>query len=514
MVFGILLVPALLSAQATQTDTSRRPPSTPAPVLPPLSLRDTTPIATRHTIAVRGQTIAYTASTGMLPIRNELTKDVEGSMYFVAYIKDGTNPSTRPLTFVFNGGPGSSSVWLHLGAWGPKRVHLLPDGSAPPPPCAFEDNPYTLLDQTDMVFIDPVGTGYSRAAKQELGAKFWGLDEDLRSVAEFIRLYLTRYDRMGSPKFLAGESYGTTRAAGLSGVLANNGIVMNGVVLVSTILNFGYSSQTRGNDLGFINFLPTYTATAWYHHKLSDDLQRLTLEQVTSQAEHWALTEYAAALMKGNRLGADERRAAAEQMARFTGLSGEVIEQNDLRVTLSTFDAELLRPTQRAVGRLDGRFTSYNALLAGGGGNGQTLVGDPSEISIRNTFTPVLTDYVRRELNYRSDDVYYILGGGIGPWKFPENQYATVVPHLERAFARDPYMQLFVAEGYYDGATPYAAVDYTLSHMSVDPGVLAHNITVARYAAGHMVYIDDPSAKKLRADLAAFYDHALHLPVP
>jgi carboxypeptidase C (cathepsin A) len=319
---------------------------------------------------------------------------------------------------------------------------------------------------------------------------------------------------MGSPKFLAGESYGTTRAAGLSGVLANQGIVMNGVVLVSTILNFGYSSQARGNDLGFINYLPTYAATAWFHHKLPDDLQRLTVEQVTAQATQFALGDYAAALMKGNRLGADERRTVGDQLARFTGLARDVIDQNDLRVSLGTFDTELLRGSQRSVGRLDGRFTSFNALLAGGGGSGQTFVGDPSEISIRNTFTPVFTDYVRRDLNYKSDDVYYILGGGIGPWKFPENQYATVVPNLERAFARNPFMQLFVAEGYYDGATPYGAVDYTLSHMSVDPAVLAHNITVERYPAGHMVYIDDPSAKKLRADLATFYDHALHLPVP
>jgi carboxypeptidase C (cathepsin A) len=517
-----LFVPAFLWAQATSnpaspasatSDTTRRPAPAAAPAAM-IAMRDTNLVATHHTVSVRGQSIAYTAYTGMLPIRNEQTKDLEGGMYFVAYIKDGASPGARPITFTFNGGPGSSSVWLHLGAFGPKRVHLLADGSAPPPPYAFEDNPYTLLDQTDLVFIDPVGTGYSRAATQQLGAKFWGLDEDLRSVAEFIRLYLTRYDRMGSPKFLAGESYGTTRAAGLSGLLANNGIVMNGVVLISTILNFGYSSQTRGNDLGFINFLPTYTATAWYHHKLPDDLQRLTVEQATSQAEHWATTDYAAALMKGNRLSADERSAAATQLARYTGLSRTVVEQNDLRVSLLTFDNELLRDSQRTVGRLDGRFTTYAALLAGGGGAGQQNLGDPSETAIRNTFTPVLTDYLRRELNYRSDDVYYILGGGIGPWTYPQNQYATVVPNLERAFARNPYMQLFVAEGYYDGATPYEAVEYTLSHMSVDPSVMAHNITVMRYAAGHMVYIDDPSAKKLRADLASFYDRAVHAPLP
>jgi carboxypeptidase C (cathepsin A) len=404
-------------------------------------------------------------------------------------------------------------VWLHLGAWGPKRVRLQPDGGAPPPPYTFEDNPHTLLDQTDLVFIDPIGTGYSRAASQQLGARFWGLDEDLTSVAEFIRLYLTRYDRMGSPKFIAGESYGTTRAAGLSGVLAQQGITMNGVMLISTVLNFGYSSQIRGNDLGYINFIPHYTATAWFHKKLPPDLQRLTLQQVTAQSERWATTDYASALMKGNTLTPAEFGEAVDQMARFTGLEREVVRLNDLRVSLGTFDAELLRDQRRRVGRLDSRFTGFEPLLAGqGGGGGQGGAGDPSMSIIRNTFTPVFTDYARRELNYRNEDTYYILGGGIGRWNYPQNQYATVMPHLERAFAINPYMKLFVAEGYYDGATPYFASQYTLTHLSIDPVVARTNIQVERYPAGHMMYIDEPSAKKLRSDLSRFYDFALRGP--
>jgi carboxypeptidase C (cathepsin A) len=471
-------------------------------------LAETAPVETHHTITVRGQSITYTARAGMLPMRNEQTDVIEGGMYYVAYTKDGANPSTRPVTFTFNGGPGSASVWLHLGAFGPKKVKLMPDGGAPPPPYTFEENQNTLLDQTDLVFLDPIGTGYSRALNQQLGAKFWGLDEDLASVAEFIRLYLTRFDRMGSPKFLAGESYGTTRAAGLSGVLADQGIVMNGVVLLSTVLNFGYSSQTRGNDIGFVNFIPTYTATAWYHKKLPADLQRQSIEQVSAASEKWAANEYAAALMKGSHLTAAERQATVDQLARFTGLTKAVIEQNDLRVALGTFDSELLRDQQQQVGRLDGRFTGFAPLSSGGRGGGGG-VGDPSEVTIRNTFTPVLTDYNRRELNYKNEDTYYILGGGIGPWKYPQNQYATVVPNLERAFAKNPYMRLFVAEGYYDAATPYFAVDYTLSHMSVDPKVAKNNVTVSRYTAGHMMYIDEPSMKKLRGDLATFYDHAL-----
>jgi len=468
------------------------------------------PVVQRRSINVRGQNINYTSHSGMLPIRNGETGVVEGGMFFVAYNRDGANHAARPITFVFNGGPGSSSVWLHLGAWGPKRVRLQPDGDAPPPPYTFEDNPHTLLDQTDLVFIDPIGTGYSRAASQQLGTRFFGLEEDLRSVAEFIRLYLTRFDRMGSPKFIGGESYGTTRAAGLSGVLASAGITMNGVMLISTVLNFGYSSQTRGNDLGFINFLPHYTATAWFHKKLGPDLQRLTVEQVTSQAEKWATTDYAAALMKGNTLTSAEFSAAAEQMARYTGLPRTVVELNDLRINLGTFDNELLRDLRRQVGRLDSRFTGFSPLLAGGGGGGGGGggVADPSMSIIRNTFTPVFTDYARRELNYKNEETYHILGGGIGPWNYPQNQYATVVPHLERAFATNPYMKLFVAEGYYDGATPYFAAEYTLSHMSVDPNVAKNNITVQRYNAGHMMYIDEPSARKLRTDLARFYETA------
>jgi carboxypeptidase C (cathepsin A) len=475
-----------------------------------VAMSEQPPVTTRHSVSVRGQTINYTAQAGVLPIRNTETGVIEGGMYYVAYTKDGANAATRPISFIFNGGPGSASVWLHLGAFGPKKVHLLPDGGAPPPPYTFEDNPGTLLDQTDMVFIDPVGTGYSRAASAQLGARFWGLDEDLRSVQEFIRLYLTRYDRMSSPKFVGGESYGTTRAAGLSGTLADAGITLNGVFLLSTVLNFGYSSQARGNDLGFINFIPTYAATAWFHKKLPADLQKLSIEQVTAQAERWAVTDYADALMKGNKLTPAEFRATVDAMAKYTGLKADVIEQNDLRVSLGTFDTELLADERKTVGRLDGRFTGFAALLSGGGRGGQGGgVGDPSEVVIRNSFTPVLTDYNRRELNYKNEETYYILGGGIGgPWVYPQNQYATVVPNLERAFAKNPYMKLFVAEGYYDAATPYWAAEYTLSHMSVDPQVAKNNIMVGRYTAGHMMYIDESQMRRLRADMSRFYDAA------
>ena len=470
-----------------------------------LSMVEAPPVVTRHSIRLHGQTLSYTATTGMLPIRNDTTAVVEGGMFFVAYTRDGAgDQSARPLTFVFNGGPGSATVWLHMGAFGPKKVHLNPDGTNPPPPYSYEDNQSTLLDQTDLVFLDPVGTGFSRAARPELGPKFWGLDEDIRAVGEFVRLYLTRYERWGSPKFVAGESYGTTRAAHLSGYLADRGIALNGVVLISTVLNFGASAMDAGNDIGFVNFIPSYAATAWYHKRLPADLQRLTIEQVTAQAEKWAEGDYAHALMRGARLTDAERRTTAEQLARFTGTSAEFALENDLRINLGRFNQELLRDKRLTSGRLDSRFTTY--ATDQGAERGQF---DPSEASIRNSFTSVMGEYARRELGYRNEDVYYILGGGIGRWRYPQNNgYANVVPSLERAFAKNPEMKLYVAEGYYDMATPYFAVDYTLAHMSVDPRIRS-GIMTERFEAGHMVYIDAPSMTRMREGLRKFIEGAL-----
>lgn len=459
------------------------------------------PVVTHHTMQLRGQELRYTATTGMLPIRDEETGVAEGYVFYVAYTKDGvTNPATRPVSFIFNGGPGSSTVWLHMGAFGPERVKLLPDGRNAAPPYTYEDNPNTLLDQSDLVFLDPVGTGYSRAANPKLGPKFWGVNEDIAEVGEFIRLYLTQNKRWSSPKFLAGESYGTTRAAGLSGYLADHGIALNGIVLISTILDFSLDA----GDNAAIYYLPSYTAIAWYHKKLPPDLQRLTVDQVAQQAEQWAGTGYRLALAKGALLTPAERQAEVDTLARFTGLPKDFIDENDLRISLGRFDTELLRGERKTVGRLDGRFTSYS--IDGGAERGEF---DPSEASIRNSFTPVLNDYVRRELGFDDDMVYYILGGGIGRWNPQRPGSPTdVTPSLERAFAKNPYMKLFVAMGYYDTATPYYAVEYTLAHLSLDPNVRG-NITTDHFPAGHMVYIDQPSMTKLRADLTKFIDQAV-----
>ena len=466
------------------------------------------PVVTHHVMRLPNGELRYTATTGMLPIRNDSSGVIEGGMFFVAYTRDGVaDVSKRPLLIAFNGGPGSSSVWLHLGAFGPRRVRLMPDGAAPAPPYGVEDNPQTLLDQTDIVFVDPVGTGYSRAARPEFGTKFWGLDEDISAMGEFMRLYLTRYSRWSSPLFIGGESYGTTRATGLSGYLADRGVTLNGIILLSTVMDFGASSMDRHNAEGFVNFLPSYTATAWYHRRLPPDLQSKTVEQVMEEAKHWAVSEYGPALALGERLTAEQRTATVKQLARYTGLPEQFVADNDMRVTLGRFNHELLRRDRRVVGRLDSRFTTYD--LDPGSDNVQL---DPSEATIRNTFTPAWNDYVRRELKYRDDDVYYILGGGIGRWRYPQSQgYADVSPSIERAFTKNPYLRLYVAMGYYDMATPYFAVEHTLGQLRVSPEARG-NITTDYFAAGHMMYIDDTAAGKLRAGIRRFIDGAVHQP--
>lgn len=456
------------------------------------------PVVTKHSIRAGGRTLSYTVTTGMMPIRST-AGDLEARIFFMAYSLDNAGDAAkRPLMFSFNGGPGSSSVWLHLGALGPRRVKMLDDGGLPPAPYELVDNEHTWLDQTDLVFIDPVGTGFSRAAKPDLAKKFFGLEGDVQSVGEFIRLYLTKYERWSSPLFIVGESYGTTRASALSGYLIDRGIAFNGVLLISSIMNFQTVSFDQGNDLPYAVHLPTYTAIAWYHKKLAADLQR-DLRKTLAEAEHWVTTEYQVALAKGDTLTASERQATLEKLARYTGLSKEYLESTDLRVEIMRFCKELLRSDRRTVGRLDGRFKGLDEFA-----RSERPDFDPSMAAIRPPYTAALNDYVRRELGYKSDSEYYILGGGIGPWDWGrENQYADTAESLRSAFAKNPWMKLFVGFGYYDLATPYFAAKYTLSHMNLDPSVKS-NITEAYYEAGHMMYIDVRELARLKKDVNAF----------
>jgi carboxypeptidase C (cathepsin A) len=465
--------------------------------------KETPPIVTHHDIRVGSRVLHYTATTGLMPIRNSENDEVEANIFFVAYTLDNAGPN-RPLMFSFNGGPGSSSIWLHIGAIGPRRVKMLPDGGMPPPPFELVDNQQTWLDQTDLVFIDPVGTGYSRATKKDLAKKFYGLKGDISSVGEFIRLYLSRYQRWTSPLFLVGESYGTTRAAGLSGYLIDKGIALSGVVLVSSVLNFETLGFSRGNDLPYVLYLPTYASTAWYHKKLPANLQQRDLQSVLREAEQFATGPYATALGKGDSLSPQERQNILDQLSRYTGLDRNVVEENDLRIKQWIFCRELLRSQHMTVGRLDGRFIGPNL--------SDTEEGDfydPTMAVIRPPFTATFNNYVRSDLGYKTDLEYTVLGG-LGQWDWgPSGQgFPDVSESLRLAFVKNPYMKLFVASGYYDLATPYFATQYTLNHMNLDPQQHA-KVTLGYYDAGHMMYLRSDSLDHLKQDVSGFLGNAL-----
>ncbi len=501
----VTLLVASLAAQ--QPATAPPQPSSskpePAPAVTPFDGPDT-PVVTHHEQRANGKTLRYTATTGFLPIRSA-QGEIEARVFFIAYTLDGvTDPARRPLTVSFNGGPGSSSVWLHLGALGPKRVAMNDDGTMPAPPYRLVDNDATWLDQTDLVFVDPVGTGYSRPVKPELGSKFWGVQGDLQSVGEFIRLYVTRYGRWTSPLFMVGESYGTTRAAGLAGHLIDRGLAFNGILLVSSILNFQTARFVTGNDLPYVLFLPTYTATAFYHKRLAPDLQR-DLPATLREVEAWAAGDYTVALAKGATLTGAARAAVADKLARYTGLSRDYVERADLRVEIQRFCKELLRDQGRTVGRLDSRFVGFDR-----SGVAEQPDFDPSLTAIRPPYTAALNDLVRRTLGFESDAPYHILGGGIGQWDWGSSGsgFADTGDALRDAFAKNPHMRVFVASGYFDLATPYFATEYTLGHLGLPPS-LASRITRRYYQAGHMMYIDVDELAALRRDVGAFIADAL-----
>jgi carboxypeptidase C (cathepsin A) len=485
-----------------QPSTSPQPQATVTPggtTSAPVQGREEPPIVTRRSVNIGGQTLAYTVTTGYMPIRNAQSGETEARIFYMAYTRDNP-PNRRPLMFSFNGGPGSASVWLHLGALGPRRVKMLDDGLMPPAPYELEDNQQTWLTETDMVFIDPVGTGYSRATRPELAAKFFGVNGDIESVGECIRMYLGRNERWLSPLYVVGESYGTTRAAGLSNWLFDHGIALNGIVLVSTVLNFQTIRFASNNDLPLALIIPSYTATAWYHKKLSQQMQSRTLEQVVQDARQFVTNEYGPAMMRIDQLSDRERDALASRFSSLTGLSKEFIERNDFRVELDEFNKELLRGERRTTGRLDSRFKGIDRDAAG-----NTTSGDPSMNAIRPPYTAAFNQYVRTELGYKSDTEYYILGGGItAPWNYNvTNQYADTSISMKDALAKNPYMKVLLAQGYYDMATPFFAAEYTISALNLDP-TLRRNISFTYYEAGHMMYIEKKSLKKLKDDVAAF----------
>ena len=483
-------------------------------------------VVTEHEIKAGGQPLKYRATTGTMALKDEAGK-TKADLFFIAYEKTLApekpaddkggglftdkpkaalpDRAARPVTFVFNGGPGAASVWLHMGTAGPKRVGLTDNGEAPPPPYAAIDNEFTWLDSTDLVFIDPVNTGFSRAAQGEDPKQFFGVEEDARAVADFIRLYTTRYGRWASPKFLAGESYGTTRAAKLSEVLLeNHGIALNGIVFVSTVLNFQTIAFGPGNDLPYVTFLPSYTATAWYHKKLAPDLQA-DQAKALKEAEAFALGDYSAALARGASLPADQRTKIVNQLARLTSLPPDVIDKADLRVDPGLFRKRVLADGRKVVGRFDGRITGFDADPLD-----RETGFDPSLSQYLAAYSAAFNDYVGRELNFKSDLDYEVLSGRVQPWNFGGGGfggYPAVAGNLRSAMIKNPHMKVLFASGLYDLATPYLGKVYTVDHLDLG-AELSKNVAMTFYPGGHMLYHHKPSLEQLDKDVAKFVEEA------
>jgi carboxypeptidase C (cathepsin A) len=463
---------------------------------------DETPVVTHHAIAVDGKTINYTATVAQMPIKNA-AGETEAHIFYMAYTLDGVRDSSmRPLTFCFNGGPGAASIWVHMGGMGPRSPQLMPDGAMPPPPYKLVDNRSTWLDKTDLVFIDPVGTGYSRAKSVEIARRMNGVEGDIRSVGEFIRMYIQRNTRQASPLFVAGESYGTFRAARLAAFLFDRGIAFNGLVLIGTILNFE-NAWSHPDDLVYELDLPTYAADAWYHKKVAPDLQAKSLPAFLKDAEAFAIGDYAAALARGDDLTPAERKAIIDKLVHFTGLEARYIDESNLRWDVLHFTRQLLRDRHETIGRYDGRLVGPSSL-----NTGETSEYDPSGTLITPPFVAMFTSYVRNELNYKTD-MYYYTEGGVQPWDYDDdNGSSDATAPLRMAMAKNPYMKVMVAAGYFDLATPYYLVKYTFNHMGLSPA-MHKNMTWNYYQSGHMLYIDSDSRVKLKNDIADFYQRAI-----
>ena len=472
-------------------------------------MREVPPVVTRHTITLAGKTLHYTATAGRLPIKDPAGV-IEAEMFFVAYTLDGQEANRRPLTFAFNGGPGSASLWLHMGTLGPRKVVLAKEGMMPASPYRLMDNPETPLDKTDLVLVDAIGTGYSRPADMEKGKKFWGVKGDVEAFSEFIRMYISRYERWSSPLYILGESYGTTRAAGIAGFLNNRGISFNGIVLLSMILDFETVIITRKNDLACVLTLPSYTMIAGYHKKLPPDLAQ-DMNKTRAEVEHWATTDYAAALAKGDALTPQERAATIDQLARYTGLPKNIIDLANLRIDVPLFTHWLLADRKLRVGRLDGRYTGPDP-----DGFFETEFYDPSGAATGPPFTEVFNDYVRRELGYHTDLPYYVSAGQISTareyrfwekweWGSAVEGFPDTATPLRAAMVKDPYLKILVLEGYYDLATPFFAADYSMNHLDLAPEY-RKNISFATYEAGHMMYTKESELAKVKRDFSAFID--------
>ncbi|HEX6489285.1 MAG TPA: peptidase S10 [Candidatus Dormibacteraeota bacterium] len=451
---------------------------------------------TRGKVTIRGAEVAYKAVAGTYHLKDDDGK-VKASLFYVAYTREGVRDlGTRPITFAFNGGPGSAAVWLHLGVLGPRRIDVGGALETVPPPYQLVDNEFSPLDFTDLVFIDPVSTGFSRPAPGQDPKDFHGVKEDAESVSDFIRLWLTRERRWPSPKYLIGESYGTTRSAALSAVLQErHGIYLNGIVLVSCVLYLQTIQLGPENDLPYPLYLPSYAVTALYHERLSGEL-----ESVVEEVEDFALREYSSLLMRVGRVTEAERTRALRRVAAYSGLSRDFVDRCDLRIDPLRFQKELLRSDRRTLGRFDSRVTGHDSDAAG-----ERPEYDPSFNFVQGPFTAAVNHYLRAELEFAEDLPYRVIAD-VSPWKMVDPQeggYLEVGSKLRAAMSRNPGLRVLLMSGYYDLATPFLGAEWTLDHIRVEPRLRA-NIVKRRYPAGHMMYVHDPSLEAMRADLEAF----------
>ena len=453
-----------------------------------------------------GERIEYTAVVGSIILRGD-DEEPSAEVFYTAYTRTGVrDPGRRPILFAYNGGPGSSSFWLHMGVMGPKRVSTPTLENAGPPPYTIVENPYTLLDRTDIVMVDPVGTGFSRPLGEHEGKEFWGVMEDARSLTQFIQRYLSAHRRWNSPKYLLGESYGTMRSAVLASTLQRANIDLNGIVLVSAVLDLQTLIFSPGDDLPYIVNLPAYAAVAWYHDALPGP-RPPELKPFLEEVETFATGAYATALLKGSTLPAAERTRVVERMRAYTGLSADFIDDADLRVTAPEFEKELLREQGLVAGRLDARFTGPTGDLLE-----RTPAQDPQSSAISGAYTAAWNTYLREELGYDGDREY-VPSGRVQPWNwefggnvgFGQAGFTNVGPSLKQALERNPKLEILLVNGLYDLATPYFAAVWTMDHLGLPPE-LRDNIQRADFEAGHMMYVHEPSLPLWRERLAAFLD--------
>lgn len=463
---------------------------------------------THHTISVNGKTLRYTARAGTITLRNSAQQPT-ARMFYVAYTLDGANVIDRPVTFFYNGGPGSSTVWLHMASFGPMRIVAPNAAAAGNPPYKIEANPQTLLDATDEVFIDAPSTGFGRLIGAGKPKEFFGVDQDAKAFSQFIQRYITTFNRWNSPKYLYGESYGTTRSAALSSVLEDAGIQLNGIVLQSSILNFNLdwainfsATAVGGGDLQYALYLPSEAATAWYHNALPN--RPSNLPAFLQSVQHFAMTEYMTALSKGDQLPASEFNTIVGKLHAYTGLSEQYIRNSNLRIAYWRFENELLRNKDEIVGRLDSRYKTYSLDAPA-----EAPPWDPSDVSMTPIFTAAFNYYVRNQLNYHPTLRYRIVNYGpeLNHWDFKHDGMSTtnVATDLAQAMTQDPHLHVFSANGYFDLATPYYATVYTLNHLDLAPP-LQKNITFGFYQSGHMIYMNPNVIGAYSRDLHNWYN--------